>query len=58
MYIDGSAAVTNQAVNEYNGMGTIYLSGYLTVDGMMCGKRNADQSPTATSRTGTRTPRC
>jgi len=44
MYIDGSAAVTNQAVNEYNGMGTIYLSGYLTVDGMMCGKRNATNS--------------
>ena len=25
-------------------MGTIYLSGYLTVDGMMCGKRNANNS--------------
>lgn len=44
MYIDGSAAVTNGAVNEYNGMGTLYLSGYLTVDGMMCGKRNAGLS--------------
>jgi hypothetical protein len=44
MYIDGSAAVTNGAVNEYNGMGTIYLSGYLTVNGMMCGKRNAGNS--------------
>ena len=33
-----------QAVNEYNGMGTIYLSGYLTVNGMMCGKRNAGNS--------------
>jgi Tfp pilus assembly protein PilX len=41
MYIDGSAAVTNGAVNEYNGMGTLYLSGSFTINGMMCGKRNA-----------------
>jgi hypothetical protein len=41
IYIDGSAAVTNGAVNEYNGMATLYLSGSLTVNGMMCGKRNA-----------------
>ena len=44
MYIDGSAAVTNGAVNEYNGMGTLYLSGSLSVNGMMCGKRNAGNS--------------
>lgn len=44
MYIDGSVAVTNGAVNEYNGMGTLYLSGALTVNGMMCGKRNAGNS--------------
>ena len=44
MYIDGSAAVTNGAVNEYNGMATLYLSGSLSVNGMMCGKRNANLS--------------
>ncbi|HEX4680739.1 MAG TPA: hypothetical protein VH210_16180 [Gaiellaceae bacterium] len=43
-YIDGSAAVTNGAVNEYNGMGTIYISGSFSVNGMMCGKRNAGQT--------------
>ena len=41
IYIDGSAAVTNGAVNEYNGMATLYLSGSLSVNGKMCGKRNA-----------------
>ena len=44
MYIDGSAAVTNGAVNEYNGMATLDLSGSLSVNGMMCGKRNANLS--------------
>jgi hypothetical protein len=41
MYIDGSAAVTNGAVNEYNGMATLYISGSFSINGMMCGKRNA-----------------
>ena len=40
MYIDGSATVSG-GVNEYNGMATLYLSGTLTVNGLMCGKRNA-----------------
>lgn len=40
IYIDGSAAVTNGAVNDYNGMATLYLSGSLSVNGKMCGKRN------------------
>ena len=44
MYIDGSAAVTNGAVNEYNGMATLYISGSFSVSGMMCGKRNAGNS--------------
>jgi Tfp pilus assembly protein PilX len=44
MYIDGNVAVTNGAVNEYNGMATLYVSGSLSVNGMMCGKRNATSS--------------
>ena len=44
MYIDGSAAVTNGAVNEYNGQATLYMSGSFSVNGMMCGKRNAGLS--------------
>jgi len=35
-YIDGSARVTNGAVNSYNGYGTLYLSGTLRVSGTMC----------------------
>ena len=35
--IDGSAKITNQALNQYNGQGTLYLSGSFYVDGKMCG---------------------
>jgi Tfp pilus assembly protein PilX len=40
IYIDGSVAVTNGAVNDYQGQATMLLSGSLSIDGMMCGKRN------------------
>jgi hypothetical protein len=57
MYLDGSAAITNGAVNEYNGMATLYISGSLYVNGMMCGKRNANLSD-CDFTAGTRIPRC
>jgi hypothetical protein len=36
IYIDGSAKISNGAVNSYNGYGTIYLSGTFLVNGTMC----------------------
>ena len=35
-YIDGSARITNSAVNSYNGYGTLYLSGTFRITGSMC----------------------
>ncbi|HYX75617.1 MAG TPA: hypothetical protein VE757_00450, partial [Gaiellaceae bacterium] len=35
-FIDGSARITNGAVNSYNGYGTLYLSGTFRVSGTMC----------------------
>ena len=36
IYIDGSARVTNGAVNSYNGYGTLYLSGTFRATGTLC----------------------
>ena len=36
IYIDGSARITNSALNSYNGQGTIYLTGTFRVTGSMC----------------------
>jgi hypothetical protein len=36
VYIDGSAKVSNGAVNSYNGYGTLYLSGTFLISGSMC----------------------
>ena len=36
VYIDGSAKISNSAVNSYNGYGTLYLSGTFRVTGTMC----------------------
>jgi hypothetical protein len=36
IYIDGSAKISDGALNSYNGQGTIYLSGTLRVTGSMC----------------------
>jgi hypothetical protein len=36
VYIDGSAKVSNGAVNSYNGYGTLYLSGTFLIDGTLC----------------------
>jgi hypothetical protein len=36
IYIDGSARITNSALNSYNGQGTIYLSGTLRSTGTVC----------------------
>jgi hypothetical protein len=37
VYIDGSAKIANGQLNQYNGQGTIYLSGTLLINGKMCG---------------------
>jgi len=36
VYIDGSARVSNGAVNTFNGYGTLYLSGTFLISGTMC----------------------
>jgi hypothetical protein len=39
IYIDGSAVVSNNAVNDYDGLATLYLSGTFRIDGnaQLCG---------------------
>ena len=39
LYIDGSAVVSNNSVNEYDGLATLYLSGTFRIDGnaQLCG---------------------
>ena len=37
IFIDGSAKVTNGALNTYNGQSTLYLSGTFYIDGKLCG---------------------
>lgn len=41
VYIDGNVSIGDGSVDEYNGQATLYASGYITVSGTMCGKRNA-----------------
>jgi len=36
IYIDGSAKISNNLLNSYNGQGTLYLSGTFRVTGSMC----------------------
>jgi hypothetical protein len=36
MYIDGSAKISNNSLNSYNGQGTLYLSGTFRATGSMC----------------------
>jgi hypothetical protein len=36
IFIDGSAKISNGAVNTYNGYGTLYLSGTFRVTGSLC----------------------
>ena len=36
IYIDGSAKVSNNSLNSYNGQGTLYLSGTFHVTGSLC----------------------
>jgi hypothetical protein len=36
MFIDGSAKISNSAVNTYNGQATLYLSGTLRATGTLC----------------------
>ena len=39
IYIDGSAVVSNNSINEYDGLATLYLSGTFRIDGnaQLCG---------------------
>jgi type II secretory pathway pseudopilin PulG len=37
IYIDGSAQISNGALNQYNGQAAIYLSGSLSFNGKLCG---------------------
>ena len=48
--IDGSAKVSNSAMNSYNGLATLYLSGTLRLTGSLCGK--VASSGTACDATG------
>jgi hypothetical protein len=41
VYIDGNVSIGDGSVDEYNGQATLYASGYITVTGTMCGKRNS-----------------
>lgn len=42
VYIDGNVSIGDGSIDEYNGQATLYASGYITVNGTMCGKRTAD----------------
>jgi hypothetical protein len=37
IYIDGSATISNGALNQYNGQAALYLSGTLYMNGQLCG---------------------
>jgi len=41
IYIDGNVSIGDGSVDDYNGQATIYASGYATITGDVCGKRNA-----------------
>jgi hypothetical protein len=41
IYIDGSAKIDNNLVNEYNGQATLYLSGTFYLNGQLCGAVSA-----------------
>jgi hypothetical protein len=36
IYIDGSAKISNSALNSYNGQGTLYLTGTFRATGSLC----------------------
>jgi Tfp pilus assembly protein PilX len=40
IYIDGNVSIGNGNVLEYNGQATMWVSGYVSINGSMCGKRN------------------
>ena len=44
VYIDGNVSIGDGSVDEYNGQATLYASGYVTVNGTMCGKRVANNT--------------
>ena len=41
IYFDGNIAVTNGDLNEYDGQATFYATGTFSLNGQMCGERNA-----------------
>ena len=58
VFIDGSVAASNGALNQYNGQGTIYMSGTFLMDEQHEALRRAAPAATATTPAGTRTPSC
>ena len=65
IYVDGNVTIGDGAVDQYVGQATLYVSGYVKVNGRMCGIRKSNwvglgrrPTPTATTRTGTRTSTC
>ena len=41
IYIDGNVTIGDGGIDEYNGLATLYASGWIKITGKMCGKRNA-----------------
>jgi hypothetical protein len=48
IFIDGSARITNGALNTYNGQATLYLSGTFRMTGSLCGSISAGACTFAT----------
>lgn len=44
IYIDGNVTIGDGSVDDYNGQGTLWISGYATITGTMCGRRNGTNS--------------
>lgn len=48
VFIDGSAKSTNGSLNQYNGQGTLYLSGTFLLSGKLCALTAGSQCATST----------
>lgn len=44
IFFDGNVSVSNGGVNLYTGIGTLYATGYFSLNGAMCGARNSTNS--------------
>lgn len=41
IYIDGSVTIGDGSIDEYNGLASMWVSGTASINGTMCGKKNA-----------------